>query len=487
MKVVTTGAAVTELEAEAIVVGIYEEAPLSGAAAAVNEATGGLLSDLIAAEEVSAKKYEAATLFVPAGMLAKQVVVMGLGPEPDFDCGTAYRATAAAAKHLAGKERKLVAFYAGAGWSRPILRAAAAGSVVGCHGQDLYRSEKKRHPFETLAWGDAAAADVEIGKILGESVNLARRLVNQPANEIYPQSFAEVAEEIAQDSKLIIEVWDEDKLAAENCGALLAVARGSSRPPRLLIVRHKGATVDEPTIAFVGKGVTFDSGGLSLKSNDAMSTMKMDMSGAATVLATMQALARLDVPINVMGLVGLVENMPSGTSYKLGDVLKARNGKTIEVLNTDAEGRLVLADVLSVAVDEGASKIVDLATLTGACMVALGRDVAGVMTNDQTWCDTVLAAAKECGEPAWQQPQFPEYAEDIKSDVADIKNIGDGRWGGAITAAKFLEEFVGDTPWTHIDIAGPAFAEKTKPWIDGGGTGSFVRTLVEIARLEARG
>jgi leucyl aminopeptidase len=253
-----------------------------------------------------------------------------------------------------------------------------------------------------------------------------------------------------------------------------------------VILRHKGATADEPTLALVGKGVTFDSGGLSLKPSEAMSTMKMDMSGAATVLAAMRALSLLEVPVNVMGLVGLVENMPGGDSYKLGDVLRTRNGKTIEVLNTDAEGRLVLADVLAVAVDEGAAKIVDLATLTGACMVALGRDVAGVMTNDQQWCDAVLAAANICGEPAWQLPMFAEYSEDIKSDVADIKNIGDGRWAGAITAAKLLEEFVGDTPWTHIDIAGPAFVEKPKPWIDGGGSGAFVRTLVELARSEAR-
>jgi leucyl aminopeptidase len=266
---------------------------------------------------------------------------------------------------------------------------------------------------------------------------------------------------------------------------LLAVGQGSARPPRLVILRHKGATAEEPKLALVGKGVTFDSGGLSLKPSESMANMKMDMSGAATVLAAMQAVAKLDVPINVMGLVGLVENLPSSTSYRVGDVLTARNGKTIEVMNTDAEGRLVLADVLAVAVDEGAAKIVDLATLTGACMVALGRYVAGVMSNDQAWCDIVLAAARRCGEPAWQLPMFAEYAEDIKSEVADIKNIGDGRWAGAITAAKFLEEFVGETPWTHIDIAGPAFFEKSKPWIDGGGSGSFVRTLVEVARHEA--
>jgi leucyl aminopeptidase len=190
----------------------------------------------------------------------------------------------------------------------------------------------------------------------------------------------------------------------------------------------------------------------------------------------------LKLPVNVIGLAGLVENMPSGSAMKLGDVLTARNGRTIEVQNTDAEGRLVLADVLDVAVELGAAKIVDLATLTGACVVALGMDVAGLMTNDQAWADQVIAAARTCGEPLWQLPMFPEYREDIKSEVADIRNTGDGRWGGAIAAAKFLEEFVGGKPWAHLDIAGPAFLEKPKPWSDTGASGAFVRTLVEIAR-----
>ncbi len=236
-------------------------------------------------------------------------------------------------------------------------------------------------------------------------------------------------------------------------------------------------------LALVGKGVTFDSGGLSLKPTDGMLTMKCDMAGAATVLGAMQAIAQLKLPINVVGLMGLVENMTGPAAFKLGDVLTARNGRTIEVHNTDAEGRLVLADVLCVTVETGAAKIIDLATLTGACVVALGTETVGLMTNDQSWCDEVLAAAVRSGEPAWQLPMFPEiYDEQIKSEVADIKNVGDGRWGGAITAAKFLEQFVDGKPWTHIDIAGPAFLEKPKPWLDGGGSGCMLRTLVEVAR-----
>jgi leucyl aminopeptidase len=228
--------------------------------------------------------------------------------------------------------------------------------------------------------------------------------------------------------------------------------------------------------------VTFDSGGLSIKPTDGMKTMKCDMAGAATVVGAMQAIAKLKLPVNVMGLCGLVENMLGGAAYKLGDVLHARSGKTIEVLNTDAEGRLVLADVLDVCCERKPGKIIDLATLTGACVVALGTDVAGLMTNNSDWGDSVRKSGENVGEPLWPLPMFAEFGDQIKSDIADIKNVGDGRWGGAITAAKFLEEFVQGKPWVHLDIAGPAFYDSPRPWLDAGGSGMFVRTLVEVAR-----
>ncbi len=263
-------------------------------------------------------------------------------------------------------------------------------------------------------------------------------------------------------------------------GALLAVARGSDRPPRLVVLRYQGGT--GKILGLVGKGVTFDSGGLSLKTNDQMVDMKCDMAGAAAVLGAVQAIARLRLPVNVLGILALVENLPSGKAMKLGDVLHARNGKTIEVLNTDAEGRLILADALAYAVDQKANHLVDLATLTGACIVALGLEVAGIMSNDDPWRDRVLKAAAQAGERAWALPMFPLYSEMIKSDVADIKNTGGSRWAGAISAAKFLEEFVGSTPWVHLDIAGPAWVEKDNASRPSGGTGCFVQTLVELAR-----
>jgi leucyl aminopeptidase len=367
-------------------------------------------------------------------------------------------------------------------WNLDRVEGGVCGIRVGCQGQDLYRAEKKLNPFPELVWSGGDQPAVDSGCILGDAVNLTRELVNRPPGEIFPESFAERAEGVAREVGLDIEIWDERRLAEERCGALLGVAQGSVQPPRLVILRYHGGEGDQWPLALIGKGVTFDSGGLSLKPTDSMKTMKSDMAGAATVLGALQAVARLRLPVNVVGLVGLVENMVSGSAYKLGDVLTARSGKTIEVLNTDAEGRLVLADVLDVAVACGVDRLLDLATLTGACIVALGTDVAGLMTNEQAWCDQVAAAAKRCGEPAWQLPMFPEYAEQIKSNVADIKNVGDGRWGGAITAAKFLEEFVQGKPWVHVDIAGPSFFDSAKPWLDAGGTGAFVRTLVEVVR-----
>jgi leucyl aminopeptidase len=410
------------------------------------------------------------------------VLVVGLGSLAELSAGEMFRAAGAAALNLAAKPRATVAFYLDDGQNTAVTTAGVAGAIVGCQGQDLYRAQRRRTPFQQILWAGGSAGGIHEGKILGESLNLTRRLVNEPPQEMYPASFARQAEQTAQECGLEVEIWDAERLVKERCGSLLAVAKGSDRPPRLVMLRHRGAADNAPLLALVGKGVTFDSGGLSLKPSDSMKTMKCDMAGAATVLGAMQAIARLKLPVNVIGLMGLVENMTGGNAMKLGDVLHARNGRTIEVLNTDAEGRLVLADVLDVAVEQGASRIIDLATLTGACVVALGTDVTGLMTNDQHWCDAISTAARDCGERVWQLPMFPEYSELIRSEVADIRNIGDGRWGGAITAAKFLEEFVAGRPWTHLDIAGPAYAEKSKPWLDGGGTAVMLRTLVEVAR-----
>ncbi len=473
---------VLETEADAIAIGIFEDPPLADASAEADARLDGAIRALLERKEFSGRLYETAPLLVSVGR-ARQALLVGLGKRDSFNAGVAFRCAAAASRALAAKPRSSVAFFLGEGWSPDSSESGVCGAIVGCQGQDLYRAEKSRHPFKSLAWHGADESTIASGQILGAAVNLTRRLVNEPADNIYPETFAAQAADVARQNGLQVEIWDEARLAAERCGALLAVAKGSSRPPRLVILRYDGGKPGAAPLAIVGKGVTFDSGGLSLKTPEGMLTMKCDKAGASTMVGAMQAIAQLKLPLNVIGLAGLVENMTGPAAMKLGDVLKARNGRTIEVHNTDAEGRLVLADVLAVAVDRGAAKIVDLATLTGACVVALGNEVAGAMTNDQPWCDAVLAAARRCGEPLWQLPMFADvYDELIKGEVADIKNVGEGRWGGAITAAKFLEQFVGKTPWVHLDIAGPAFREKAKPWSDAGASGQFVRTLVDLAR-----
>jgi leucyl aminopeptidase len=475
----------TETAADALVVGVFARGSNGGAlgdaATQLDRAAGGLVGRLLEQQEFTGKVGETVVLWGIPGLQAGKVILTGLGPREQFHRGAAFRAAGAGALKAASRPLQRVAFFLGDTQSHH-TEHGVAGALAGCTGQDLYRKEKKLHPPAEILWHSTDESAVQRGQILGEAVNFARRLVNEPPQYLYPETFAQECYNLAEDVGLQIEVWDEHRLAAERAGALLAVARGSARPPRLVILRHLGGARDAPPLALVGKGVTFDSGGLSLKPNESMLTMKCDMSGAAAVAGAMQAIARLKLPLNAIGLLGLVENMPGGRAMKLGDVLTARSGKTIEVLNTDAEGRLVLADVLHVAIENQAARIIDLATLTGSCVVALGQEVAGAMTNDQSWCDCILEAARDCGEPVWQLPMFEEYGEQIRGQVADIKNVGDGRWGGAITAAKFLEEFVEGRPWTHLDIAGPAFAEKPKPWIDAGASGVFVRTLVEIAR-----
>ena len=329
---------------------------------------------------------------------------------------------------------------------------------------------------------DVSGEDLEKGRVLGDSMRLPRRLVNLPANDLHPESFADMIVETGKESGFEVEVWDKERLERERCGALLAVGKASTRESRLVIMRHKGGNEGDAPIAYVGKGVTFDSGGLSLKPTAGMLDMKCDMAGAATVVGAMKSIAELGVKQNVIGVVGLVENMIAGNSFRLGDVLTSRSGKTIEVHNTDAEGRLVLADALDVAIENGADRLVDLATLTGACLVALGTDIVGVMTNDDDWSDQLISASNSCGESVWSLPMHKYFSEQIKSSIADIKNVGAGRWGGTITAAKFLEEFVQDVPWVHLDIAGPSFADKPSAWIDGGASGCMVRSLVKLAQ-----
>ncbi|WP_144057376.1 leucyl aminopeptidase [Novipirellula maiorica] len=467
----------SDASTDVLIVGISGKQQDSGTLTRLNEVGDGWIDRLRERKAISCNRGKVNKL-VPAIKDGPPVVLLvGTGDDTRDHRVDAFETAAIAIRSITNSELDQVDIAIGECFDPSTHDAIVAGAICACENLAIYHSEPSSHVPTTIRFSGISQEAIERGKIIGHAMIRTRRLVNEPAGVIYPESFAEQSRKMADASGLDIEVWDETKLESENCRAILAVGAGSARPPRIVIFRHQGGG-DEAPIAIVGKGVTFDSGGLSIKPSDGMVDMKCDMAGAATVFGVMQAVAKLGVKRNVIGVCGLAENMISGTSYKLGDVIKTRSGKTIEILNTDAEGRVVLADTLDVTRENAPSSIVDLATLTGACMVALGMEVAGLMTNDQPLCDAVSQAAKHEGEPVWQLPMFDLYDEKVKSKVADIKNVGEGRWGGAITAAKFLENFVGDTPWVHIDIAGPAFVDSPKPHRDAGATGVMVRTLL---------
>ncbi|TWU35979.1 leucyl aminopeptidase [Novipirellula artificiosorum] len=468
---------ITESSADVLVVGLAEGEDRTATLHEINAWGDGWIDRLVERGLVNAKCGEVNKLVSPFSAGAPIILMVGVGKLADLTRSHAFDLTATAVRALADPLQRRIEFAMAECFDASAHDALVAGALNACENQAIYQSDPKALVPKTLAFSGLDEEAIRRGKIVGDSMVQTRRWVNEPPSRLYPESFANAATALAADVGLSVEVWDETRLEAEGCRAILAVGSGSSRPPRLVLLRHHGGG-SEPPIALVGKGVTFDSGGLSLKPSESMADMKCDMAGAATVLGVMSAIARLGVKRNVIGLCGLAENMVSGDSYKLGDVIETRKGTTIEILNTDAEGRVVLADTLDVAVQFSPSAMVDLATLTGACMVALGTEVAGLMTNEQSICDQLSAAAQSEGEPVWQLPMFDLYDEKVKSKVADIKNVGEGRWGGAITAAKFLQQFVGDTPWVHIDIAGPAFADSAKPHRDAGATGVMVRTLL---------
>ena len=326
-----------------------------------------------------------------------------------------------------------------------------------------------------------ASEAADRGRVFGESCNVARWLANEPGNTLTPRVFADRAAAIAAEAKLGVDVLDETRIAELGMGLLLGVARGSSEPPRLIVLHHDPAGAPgTPVLGLVGKGITFDSGGISIKPADGMERMKDDMAGGAAVLGAMRAMALLGAPIRVVGVIPTTENMPGGRAVKPGDILRGASGKTVEVINTDAEGRLVLGDGLWYAQRLGATHLVDIATLTGACVVALGKITSGLFGTPHRWVEVVREAADRAGDRVWPMPLFDEYREQLRSDIADFTNTG-GRPAGAITAALFLKEFAGNVPWAHLDIAGTAWAEEAKPFLPRGASGVAVRTLAELA------
>ena len=414
------------------------------------------------------------------------LIAVGVGPRDEVDEEVLRRAAGAFVRAAWQDPRGATTLLAAAPPELDRARAAQAvteGAGLAGYRFSRYKADPKACKMESLALVGPSSAEarpgVERGVRLVEAVALARDLVNEPAGSLTPQRLADTAAEIAEREGLALTVLDEVAITGERLGGLLGVAAGSDQPPRLIEIVYEPPDA-QATVALVGKGITFDSGGLSIKTAEGMETMKTDMSGAAAVLAAMSTLPVVQPPVKVIGIIPATENMPGGSATKPGDVLRIRNGKTVEVLNTDAEGRLVLADGLSLAVEAGVDAILDLATLTGACVVALGRRIAGLMGNHDGWVDQVRKAAERAGEPVWPLPLPDEYRKQLDSEVADVKNIGGGRHGGALTAGLFLKEFVGDVPWAHLDIAGPARSEEEDAYLAKGGTGFGVRTVVEL-------
>ena len=418
----------------------------------------------------------------------RTVVAIGVGEPDKVDAEVLRRAAAAFVRcgwRSAAAAVELLAAAPGDLDRRAAAQAIVEGASLAAYQFSEFKSTSKPCLIERMAvvgtGGARLQSGVDRGVRVAEAVNFARDLVNRPAGDLTPTDLAAIAVEMAEREGLQATVLDEVAIENERLGALRGVSLGSDEPPRLIELVYEPPGRARGTLALVGKGITFDSGGLSLKTADGMSTMKTDMGGAAAVIATMSALTALGAKTRVIGIVPATENMPGGRAIKPGDVLKARNGKTIEVLNTDAEGRLVLADGLSLAVEAGPDAIVDIATLTGAAPVALGRKIAALMGNHLALVEQVRAASERTGEPTWVMPLPDMYRKDIDSDVADIKNIGKAGQAGTLIGGLFLKEFVGDVPWAHLDIAGPARSDEDEGYVRKGGTGYGARTLIELA------
>lgn len=437
---------------------------------------GSLVTKLVEGKDISLVAGDWTPFYGDFGLAATAVGVLGLGKRGNLDPASLFTAGVTLTRKLLVKPCESIAIAIS---FEGDISLFVEGVIVGTRDSGLRKAEPSRYSPETITFlGKPTQETIDRAVIIGEAVNLARDLVNTPPSEKSPTVLAERAREVLAKRGLQAEVWGPDRLVLERFGGLIGVSAGSDEPPAFVQVyyRHGG---DTPTLALVGKGVTFDSGGLSLKPSASMEDMKCDMAGAAVVLATIEAVARLGLKVNVSGYMAMTENMTGGRAMKLGDVLTMRNGKTVEVLNTDAEGRLILADALSYAVEQKPAAIIDLATLTGACMVAVGTKIAGLFSSDESIALEVEQASKATGERVWRLPLDPDFLEGLKSPVADLKNVG-GKYGGASTAAKFLQQFVGETAWAHLDIAGPSWADSESSSRDSGGTGCFVRTLVAL-------
>lgn len=475
-------------DADLVIVTSFEAqtSPLAAWASATNSE----IDRAIASKEFSGKLYEAFfTPIVSSAGRAARLAVIGLGPQRDFTVDRARRVASAIGLMARQKKIPRIAFSADGPLDSPdMIQAIAEGLTLAEFDAGRYKTSGDES-FELRQLGiivsdgsrEAAGHAIRRGRVIGEHCNVARALDNEPGNALTPSVFAERLAEIARGAGLTVEVLDHKELERLGMGMLLGVGRGSADPPRLVVIRYEPpAAPKAPVLGLVGKGITFDTGGISIKPATDMDRMKDDMAGGAAVACAMCAMAELGAPIRVVGVIPIAENMPGGRALRPGDVLKSASGKTVEVINTDAEGRLILGDALWYAQKSGATHLVDIATLTGAISVALGKITSGLFGTPAVFVEHVRETAERAGDRCWPLPLFEEYKDQLRSEIADMLNTG-GRNGGAITAALFLREFTGGLPWIHMDIAGTAWAEENKPFMPKGPTGVGVRTLVELA------
>ncbi len=488
MKLLSVAGSLIQAEGDALVVGQYSEEKRPGAAlAALDKALGGMLTALLKEEKFEGKSGQTSHVNTAGRIPAKRVLVVGLGKHSDLDLEGVRRAAATAVRKARELGARIVsAELLGERFTpRQRAQAMAEGAILGTYAFERHKKEKSNKIVEELRVVDPdrrrnlqAKEGLSRGDLFAAAACYARDLVNEPANAVTPTHLAKAAEEIAREGKLKLTVHERADCLKMGMGAYLGVAQGSQEPPKFIHLTYAPKQRSRRRVAVIGKGITFDSGGLDLKTAEGMLRMKDDMSGAAAVLAVMRSLPALGLPIEVHGVIAAAENMPSGTAQRPGDIVRAMNGTTIEIGNTDAEGRLTLVDALAYAVKVvKPDEIIDMATLTNACVIALGNLCSGVMWNSKPLADRVLAAADAAGERMWPLPLIEEYKELLKSDVADLSNVGP-RNGGALTAGLFLKEFSGAVPWVHIDIAGTAFSEKDLPLGPKGGTGVGVRTML---------
>ena len=486
-------------DTDAIIVNLFEGITHpGGATGAVDRAMDGAITRLIADGEIKGKRGEVTIIHALGKIAPARVVVAGLGKASDFDAEAVRSVSGETARRLRsiGVSRfSTIAHGAGIGGmdATESAQAIVEGTVLGLYEFNRFKSSKNDDRsgdmVEIVEFDGSKLAElrlgVERGFVMSDAVRACRNMVNEPGNRMTPSRMAERALKAAHDSGIEIEVMDTPDLEALGMGAFLGVAQGSKEPPKLIVMKYEGDPENaDNNLAIVGKGITFDSGGISIKPSANMGDMKGDMAGGAAVISAMKVIGQVRPKINVMGIVAATENMPGGGAQRPGDIVTTMSGKTIEIDNTDAEGRLVLADAVYYAHSQGIRRIVDIATLTGAMSIALGHICSGLFGNDQDFIDQVKASGDMAGERLWQLPTYDEYKEQYRSDVADIRNTG-GRPAGSITGALIIGEFVGDAAWTHIDIAGTSFSSKTSGYVVKGGTGVMVRTMVKLAEVLA--